>query len=1005
MDISFSFQDLILAYRKAKVDIFYSNIENYSPLLKYEQNLEENLKNLCKRLKIYKTEYNTNSSLEPFFPNINNPSSYSLMGKSYENDMLTLRIFSNFLIEFHVIASLWILKIGAKIDADFDDSKVWGNRVRLCEDRTVNPNALGNLKPYSYQYSHWQRNAIKTIEDSLHSGIDVSVYSFDAKAYFHSINPNVLKDSGLDIYTKGFEWLHTIVSDAIILWSSKPKAIFFEEIEWQGSHIGMPIGLSVTCIIANWVLSKLDNEIVNAINPLYYGRYVDDILLIVPLRKDADQTEFVSWLCKSIRSLKLKKQQDTKLLTYSWKSSSKEKNALSFDIYFGQEKAQYQEFAGVLGEAKLAVFKQQLDERTSEWRALPELPVSNKAILDKLLEVKDKNKIPSQTLGAFNEISVIKSRFTFMLRDLEACLRIFPPQAWKQQRVSFLKAFTTYILNEKEFFNYEKYLQRVLSLGLLCLDYEAVAEILDRFESLMDRLNESQAKISLAGDNGHNIDLKDSNCFSFYRHVIQTNIKDLILRSNPNFDRAKFKSKFATDSRSISYIDETSDKKTWKNYFLHDLAIFPFKYSKMHNFNNPMVLYDIDKNINKTEFKSLDEDLANITEMTYSDSEISNEDFFPYIFSTRPFSASDLAFYHTDPCRVYNYNINSDESEEMITWSEKNIFKPLENLRGYRVGEKPGSLFFGKNILTVPTDYKHSEIPFAIACWKMNESEITDHLKGVTPFSSLTARYQRFAKLLNQVMSSPIPIRYVIFPELAIPPNWFITAAKKLQKKNICLISGISYLPVNTNTNKMTNEIWASLDSNIFDFSTHFIYRQQKQFPAMGEKERLARVNNIIFSPETPQKDWPPVIQHGDLFFSMLVCSELLNISLRSELRGKIDTLIASEWNRDINTFNALVEASAMDLHAYIVQCNNNVYGDCRIRAPYKEEYLRDIVKSKGGENDYFLVGKIKIDELREFQSDTVPNEKNTIFKPFPVGFEMSLARRENWEKRKRGLT
>jgi len=85
-----------------------------------------------------------------------------------------------------------------------------------------------------------------------------------------------------------------------------------------------------------------------------------------------------------------------------------------------------------------------------------------------------------------------------------------------------------------------------------------------------------------------------------------------------------------------------------------------------------------------------------------------------------------------------------------------------------------------------------------------------------------------------------------------------------------------------------------------------------------------------------------------------------------------------------LNTFEALVDSAALDIHAYIAQSNTREYGDSRIRAPRKESHERDIVRVRGGLNDHFVVGQIEVNKLRNFQSW---HFKNTDFKPLPDGF------------------
>ena len=101
--------------------------------------------------------------------------------------------------------------------------------------------------------------------------------------------------------------------------------------------------------------------------------------------------------------------------------------------------------------------------------------------------------------------------------------------------------------------------------------------------------------------------------------------------------------------------------------------------------------------------------------------------------------------------------------------------------------------------------------------------------------------------------------------------------------------------------------------------------------------------------------------------------------------------LIVPEWNRDLNTFEALVESAALDIHAYVVQVNNRLYGDSRVRVPKGEPYGRDIARVRGGRNDYFVVAALEVRDLRAFQSQASSLSK--VYKPLPDGFELSDVR------------
>lgn len=79
-----------------------------------------------------------------------------------------------------------------------------------------------------------------------------------------------------------------------------------------------------------------------------------------------------------------------------------------------------------------------------------------------------------------------------------------------------------------------------------------------------------------------------------------------------------------------------------------------------------------------------------------------------------------------------------------------------------------------------------------------------------------------------------------------------------------------------------------------------------------------------------------------------------------------------------------------LEIHAYIIQCNNRFYGDSRIRAPYKESCQRDLIRVKGGTHDNCVTGETEITALRQFQSSH--RSPGKPFKPVPDGLAQGMA-------------
>lgn len=107
---------------------------------------------------------------------------------------------------------------------------------------------------------------------------------------------------------------------------------------------------------------------------------------------------------------------------------------------------------------------------------------------------------------------------------------------------------------------------------------------------------------------------------------------------------------------------------------------------------------------------------------------------------------------------------------------------------------------------------------------------------------------------------------------------------------------------------------------------------------------------------------------------------------------ASLDALFVPERNQDTETINALVEPAALDMHAYIIQCNDRQYGDSRIRAQFKESWQRDLQGVKSGIADYCVIGEIDIQALRQFQSSRRSPAKP--FKPVPDRFEIDFGRK-----------
>lgn len=340
-------------------------------------------------------------------------------------------------------------------------------------------------------------------------------------------------------------------------------------------------------------------------------------------------------------------------------------------------------------------------------------------------------------------------------------------------------------------------------------------------------------------------------------------------------------------------------------------------------------------------------------------------------FSTRPFNLIELFVIARKP-----FELASQESLQQVVMA----------LRGFKLNGKMPCVD-KKGILQIPDGTSQAKQRIAVSSWQTRHDS---WIASVTGYADPDEhRYARMNQLLDSVISQPKGARYFMLPELALPAHWFIRIAKKLQGRGISLITGVEYLHADKGV--VHNQVWAALVHDGLGFPSMMVYLQDKQRPALHEEQELQRLAGLEMRPRELWNN-PSIIQHGDFRFALLVCSELTNIGYRASLRGKVDALFVPEWNQDTETFNALVESAALDIHAYIIQCNDRQYGDSRIRAPAKDSWRRDLLRVKGGLIDYCVIGEIDIHALRRFQT-SFRSPSDGPFKPVPDGFKISRNR------------
>ena len=1005
-------QDLGLAYRKAKVDLYYSSHASIDAIADYEEKLLENLSSLLAKI---------NGESEEWVKGKDFLGAYTVAAKSVDMDAwkahqkehgnglifssaadewayacvelakgdepkrptAEFRVMAKCSLDFHVLSTLWMLEVGQFFDAKLSNA-AYGNRLRRKDkgDKKVNQFSLGTFKPYLKPFKDWRDKGIQAMRTALDADKKIVALTADVKSFYHELNPGFMLDPtfvtgvvGVDL-NDDHEKLHRLFITALQAWAQNTPL-----------KKGLPVGLPASAVVANMALIELDSIVEKEFTPLYYGRYVDDILLVMENGSGfRSKEELWAWIFKRF---------DERL---AWVDGEKKNEIISFQpkylregasqsqIHFANDKNKVFMLSGPTGKTLVEAIEHQIHERASEWRAMPRLPRSSNYVGTDLLAATQSDGEAADNLRKADALTMRRAGFAIKLRDYEAYERDLHPDAWKAHRHAFFEAFIDHVLVLPHFFDLAVYLPRVVRLATACEDFRYLRKIINALNKLCDQVKVScQIEIKSCSPKNR---LPTFDVINLWKLQLFDSIRESIAAAIP--PQMSKVGKLVWNDNMAGYFPGFDDDSTWSWYvsskafqvqqarlFSYDLAHMPFRFIGLPK---EMIAQ---RGIPARKTVLYFSHAASLLSSKVTDGNqllahwINLKNGLPngLLFATRPFNISEL------------FILNKDAYVESACGEMQSV---VFAVRGFDLGDKAPT-FDKQGVLQIPDGLEPKKYGIAVSSWKTRMDSWTASVMRMQDPD--VDRYARLCRLLDIVIAEPRHSRYLILPELALPAHWFMRIARKLQGRRISLITGIEYLHAPKGV--VRNQIWAALSHDGLGFPSLMVYGQDKQAPALHEETELQRLAGLEMKPQQ-HKIWkngvPPIIQHGEFRFAVLICSELTNIRYRAALRGRVDALFVPEWNPDTETFNALVESAALDMHAYIIQCNDRQYGDSRIRAPFKDSWLRDVLRVKGGVTDYCVIGEIDVQALRRFQSSHRSASKP--FKPVPDGFLMDIARK-----------
>lgn len=975
--MSVELDTLYIAYRKAKQEAFYDrNCAHGVKFAKYENDLEKNLRILRRRLSSSKHSWANDASFigtHTYIPksvSVSTPESSGIRffdsdavrdWKRVTNEELAevkLRPVIDATVDYLVSTAYWSLTVGDLLDRRFNNDCVYGNRLHRHASRDgvtgeINRRAFSLFYPYVAKYGSWRNDGLRAIRSELERGNDVVTLTMDVEQFYHRIDPNfILDDRFIELVSLELDQDQEQLTTALL----KSFSTWRSGLPLRSERAsGLPVGLPASSIIANALFVGFDDAMLKLM-PVFYGRYVDDLFIVLHPRHDlGSPAQLATWLAKSLSRasdlVQIEASEDGSLdlrLEYAPESH----------FQFRGSKQRAFKLSASTGLDLLVPIEETIRSLSSEYRLLPVLPSSEAEMSASALVASSDAKLEADALRHADAVTIRRAGFRLLLNKFRAHARDLPASAWSTRRGSFYGLFVRQILTPRGLFEYTNYLPEIF--GTMCAlgDFEQIDIAAKQLSNAIAALR--------SGVSMNRVKRRFSACWTNVGNRIVEALEAACPRGREKqTTRGILRVQTAVGAPSVRSTEDTVRNHRLLRRLGWNLVVEPPGAEPLQT--EHAILHDLPRDFNADVIRRF----------------LPQDDLRRLVFSVRRCSMMETTRSVTArgvPIRNVPNVVNAIRG----TWYPRRFFP--------RAAESTG-LF--RRSLSGPDKSTRRIAIVSI------ETSDEDFRRAVLGRPNLTLdRYSRMMRLVNDIIRQRDGIDYVTFPECSLPRQWAYEIAARLASAGVSLIAGLEH---DASGMEVRNEALISLvhREGRRRRSGHvaFCFEQPKMHPAWSEASDIERLTGKKAFGASPS-DGRVVYTHGDFMFAVLICSDFSSIQNRQALQGIVDAVFVPEWNRDVATFNALVESSAHDLHCYIIQCNNRKYGDSRIRAPMREDFRRDLVRLKGGVQDFFVVADIDVVGLRKFHTATTPDMESRDFKPFPVGFVSDPSRRDPQPRR-----
>lgn len=431
-------------------------------------------------------------------------------------------------VELHIISVVWLMRYGSCVDSSLSKN-AFGNRMERTDNGVPNRKIFRN---YISQYENWWNAAIKTCKEQLDNKRDVLMVNFDIRSFYNNVDFNFIElenlidqsdnksDEAYSIVSE--DPVHKIIRDIHSVYSSiYSKTVKSERKE---SLTVLPIGMLTSFVFANWYLKEIDSDILE-LDPVFYGRYVDDFILVFQGNSNLKYKTVEDVLKEKLHIILSPKNSDEKEFSFVRRKT----------LFLQKDKTYIYKFSYKYPPSLLDKFISDQKERASEFRYLSDEEDENFEDFDKVTF--------EQNFGLFEGN---KARFKvleenkFKMSSYFAKLivrKVKNPKKYKKEEVDkiykFFKGY--YLIRHYQFW------EKIITILIVYEEY-------DKLRSIIEEINQEIDNSELCLSTGNNGIYKPA----LKKYLANVLKQVIVLKPRGTFskDFATYQNKYLTTLRS-----------------------------------------------------------------------------------------------------------------------------------------------------------------------------------------------------------------------------------------------------------------------------------------------------------------------------------------------------------------------------------------------------------------------------------------------------------------------